>query len=177
MCNDSIKNVVHVLFFCPDFFGQGENRYYCGYKTLANFTKSSFNQIRINVLLSACDGPDWADPHNFSAGADTSWADPDVSPGSTNQVRPSPSTLEPGSSKSQVAQQRKEKAGVRRRIGSVGTASTEDAKDELGRFARIQEPRGLPVPSAPLECGTGEKTRTAAVPTRDEESRLREAEL
>ncbi|KAJ1176057.1 hypothetical protein NDU88_001340 [Pleurodeles waltl] len=100
-----------------------------------------------------------------------------MSPGSTNQVRSSPSPREPGRSKSQVAEQRRETAGVQRRIGSVSTASTEDAKDESGRSARIPEPRGLLVPSAPLECGTEVKNRTATVPTRDEESRLREAEL
>ncbi|KAJ1152213.1 hypothetical protein NDU88_004990 [Pleurodeles waltl] len=133
--------------------------------------------VKSDKHFGKCDGPDRADPHNIPAGADASWADPDVSPGSTNEVRSSPSPREPGRSKSQVAQQRRETAGVRKRIGSVGTASTEDAEDEFGRFARIQEPRGLLVPSAPLKCGTGEKTRTAAVPTRDKESRLREAEL
>ncbi|KAJ1176056.1 hypothetical protein NDU88_001339 [Pleurodeles waltl] len=98
-------------------------------------------------------------------------------PGSTNPVRSSPSPREPGRSKSQVVEQRRETAGVWRRIGSVGTASTEDAKDESGRSARITKPRGLLVPSASRECGTGVKNRTAEVPTRDEESRLREAEL
>ncbi|KAJ1150022.1 hypothetical protein NDU88_002820 [Pleurodeles waltl] len=114
-----------------------------------------------------CDGPDRADLHNILAGADASWADPDVSPGSTNRVSLSPSPREPGLLKSQVAHWRGRMVGVRRRIGSFVTASTEEAEDEFGRFYRIQEPRGLPVPSAPLECGTGEKTRTAAVPIRD----------
>ncbi|KAJ1202662.1 hypothetical protein NDU88_006459 [Pleurodeles waltl] len=124
-----------------------------------------------------CDGPDRADPHNISTSADASWADPDMSPGSTNPVRSSPSPREPGRSKSKVAEQRGETAGVRRRIKSVCTTSTEDAEDKSGRSARIPEPRGLLVPSAPIECGTGVKNRTASVPTRDKESQLREAEL
>ncbi|KAJ1158974.1 hypothetical protein NDU88_011646 [Pleurodeles waltl] len=92
-------------------------------------------------------------------------------------MRSSPSPREPGRSKSQVAEQRGRTAGAQRRVGSEDTEDTENTEDESRRSARTQEPRRLLVPSTPLECGTGVENMTAAVPTRDKESRLREAEL
>ncbi|KAJ1154022.1 hypothetical protein NDU88_006779 [Pleurodeles waltl] len=100
-----------------------------------------------------------------------------MSPGSTNPVGSRLSPREPGRSKGQVAELRRRTADERRRVGNKNTEDTEDTEDESRRSVRTQEPRRLLVPSAPLECGTGVKNGTAAVPTRDEESQPREAEL
>ncbi|KAJ1178323.1 hypothetical protein NDU88_003569 [Pleurodeles waltl] len=100
-----------------------------------------------------------------------------LSNGSATATRPSVrselSPRAPGRSKGQVTELRRRTADERRRVRSK---DTEDTEDESRRSPRTQEPRRLLVPSAPLECGTGVKNGTA-VPTREKESQLREAEL
>ncbi|KAJ1087957.1 hypothetical protein NDU88_001116 [Pleurodeles waltl] len=71
-----------------------------------------------------------------------------------------------------------EMAVVRRENGTSETAIArrEEDEDGIGKPDGSEGPRELTGPSAPLECGIGEKTRTAAVPIGEEESRLRGAE-
>ncbi|KAJ1163106.1 hypothetical protein NDU88_003569 [Pleurodeles waltl] len=126
--------------------------------------------------LEGCDWPDWTDPHNVPACADASSADPNVSPGSTNRVGQSPSQREPGLLKGQAARRRRRTVVVRRENGSSETAIAEEDEDGIGKSDGSEGPREPTVPSALLECGAGEKTRTAAVPIGGEESRLRGAE-
>ncbi|KAJ1166891.1 hypothetical protein NDU88_007287 [Pleurodeles waltl] len=69
---------------------------------------------------------------------------------------------------SQAARRRGGTAVVRRKNGSLETVVTEEDEDGIGDSDGSKGPRGLTGPSAPLEYGTGEKTRTAAVPIGDE---------
>ncbi|KAJ1128395.1 hypothetical protein NDU88_006774 [Pleurodeles waltl] len=91
-------------------------------------------------------------------------------PGSTNPVGSRLSPWEPGRSKGQVAELRGRTADERRRAGN------KDTEDEFRRPVRTQESRRPLGSSATLECGAGAQNGTAAVPTRDEESRPRETE-
>ncbi|KAJ1086634.1 hypothetical protein NDU88_006750 [Pleurodeles waltl] len=71
-----------------------------------------------------------------------------------------------------------ETAIARRENGTTEMAIARRKEDEDGTENPdgSEGPRELTGPSAPLECGMGEKNRTAAVPIGDEESRLRGAE-
>ncbi|KAJ1094340.1 hypothetical protein NDU88_007418 [Pleurodeles waltl] len=99
--------------------------------------------------IRACDGPDRADLHNISTGADASWVDPDMSPGSTNPVGSRLSPQEPGRSKGQVTELRGRTVDERRRVRN------KDTEDESRRPVRTQESRRPLGPTAPLEYGTG----------------------
>ncbi|KAJ1118610.1 hypothetical protein NDU88_006800 [Pleurodeles waltl] len=93
-----------------------------------------------------------------------------------NRVGQSPSQREPGLLKGQAARRKGRTAVVRRGDGSFETALPEEDEDGIRKAEGNELSRGLPGPPAPLECGAREKTRTAAVPLGDEESRLRGAE-
>ncbi|KAJ1101456.1 hypothetical protein NDU88_006524 [Pleurodeles waltl] len=103
---------------------------------------------------------------------------PDVSLGSTNRVGQSLHQWEPGLLKGQASRRGEEKAIVRREDGTTTMEEDDREEDEDGIETLMgAEDQGFSQgPSAPLECGRGEKTRTAAVPIGDEESRLRGAE-
>ncbi|KAJ1144911.1 hypothetical protein NDU88_011205 [Pleurodeles waltl] len=125
-----------------------------------------------------CDGPDWAGPHNAPACAGASSADPDVSPGSTNRVGQRPHQQEPGQLKGQASRLEDGKAIVRREDGITTTeeGDREEAEDRIETPDGRGRPRDLTGPSAPLECGRGEKTRNSAVPIGYKGSWLRGAE-
>ncbi|KAJ1170890.1 hypothetical protein NDU88_002761 [Pleurodeles waltl] len=93
-------------------------------------------------------------------------------------VGQSPHQREPGQLKGQASRWGEEKAIVRGEDGTTMTEEGDREEDEDGIETpdRSGRPRDLTGPSAPLECGRGEKTRTAAVPIGDEESWLRGAE-
>ncbi|KAJ1089171.1 hypothetical protein NDU88_002322 [Pleurodeles waltl] len=93
-----------------------------------------------------------------------------------NRVGQSPLQREPGLLKGQAARRKGRTAVVRRGDGSLEMALPEEDEDGMGKAEGNEVLRGLTGPPAPLECGAREKTRTAAVPLGDEESRLQGAE-
>ncbi|KAJ1081298.1 hypothetical protein NDU88_001480 [Pleurodeles waltl] len=85
---------------------------------------------------------------------------------------------ESASAGTQAALRRGRTVVVRRENGTSETAIArrEEDEDGIGKPDWREGPRELTGPSAPLECGTGAKTRTAALPIGNEESRLQGAE-
>ncbi|KAJ1088873.1 hypothetical protein NDU88_002027 [Pleurodeles waltl] len=78
---------------------------------------------------------------------------------------------EPGLLKGQASRLAMEEEFVRREDGTTTSEEGEQEKDEDGIEPPdgSGRPRDLTGPSAPLECGRGEKTRISEVPMGDEE--------
>ncbi|KAJ1194288.1 hypothetical protein NDU88_003577, partial [Pleurodeles waltl] len=117
-----------------------------------------------------CDGSDRADPHTISIGADTAWDDPEVPPRSPHPIGSGLSPWEPGDSKGQVAELGRRTADGRR--GFVHEAT----EDPLRTLVKPQGSRRLLGLSAPLKTQARAEQGIIAVPTRDEDSRPREAD-
>ncbi|KAJ1180982.1 hypothetical protein NDU88_006193 [Pleurodeles waltl] len=122
------------------------------------------------MRLGTCNGSDRADPHTISTGAAATWVDLEVPQRSPNTIGSGLSPQEPGKPKDQVAELGERTSDGRR---GVVKKATEDPPRRLVRTQGSGRPLGL---SAPLECGARVEQGITAVPTRDEESRPREAE-
>ncbi|KAJ1119778.1 hypothetical protein NDU88_007963 [Pleurodeles waltl] len=120
--------------------------------------------------MGYCDGSDRADQHTISTGADATWDDPEVPPRSPHPIGSGLSLREPGESEGQVAELGRRTADGRRGFGQEAT------EDPPRRLVRPQGSRRLLGLLAPLENKARAEQGVIVVPTRDEDSRPREAD-